>query len=90
MTITPLHGRRHATIRPEDILISREPVQSDAVNSLPGTITRITDRGPFAYITVNVPPEFTCLVFHHTLEEVCLEEKQKVFITFKVSDVNVF
>ncbi len=88
--VTTLQGRRHVTIRPEDILISREPLKSEVVNSLPATITRISDRGTMAYVTVNVPPEFTCLIFHRSLEEMGLEEKQKVFITFKVSAVNTF
>ncbi len=88
--VTALRGRRHASIRPEDILISREPLKSAAVNSLPAIITRISDRGAIVYVTVNVPPEFTCLILHSSLEEAGLEEGQKVFITFKVSAVNVF
>ncbi len=87
---TPLRGERHASIRPEDVLISREPVESDAVNSLTGTITRISDRGSIAYVWVNVPPEFTCLILHPSLEEAGLEEGQKVYITFNVSAVNIF
>ena len=87
---TARQGRRHASIRPEDILISREPQDSGTLNSLTGTITRIDDRGAVAYVTVNVPPEFTCLVLHRMCEEMGLEEKQEVFITFKPSVVNVF
>lgn len=87
---TTLRGRRHASIRPEEILISREPLDSGAANSLPGTISRISDRGSLVYVTVNVPPEFTCLILRRSLEEMGLEEKQKVFITFRVSAVNVF
>ena len=88
--VTALQGRRHASIRPEDIKISREPQDSSALNSLPGTITRIADRGSVFYVTVNVPPQFTCLILPRSLEEMVLEEEQKVFITFKASAVNVF
>jgi len=88
--VTALRGKRHASIRPEDILISREPQSSSALNGLLGTITRIDDRGSVAYVTVNVPPEFVCLVPHPSIEEMGLEEKQKVFITFKTSAMNVF
>ncbi len=88
--VTTLRGRLHASIRPEDILISREPPHPSTLNSLQGTVTRIADRGSVAYITVNVPPEFTCLVLHRSLEEIGLEEKQKVFITPKASAVNIF
>jgi ABC-type sugar transport system ATPase subunit len=88
--VTALRGQRHASIRPENISISKEGLNCSDVNSLLGTIYRITDRGSIAYITVDVPPEFTCLVLQPTLEEMGLEEKQKVFITFKASAVNVF
>ena len=88
--VTPLRGKRHASIRPEDILISREPLNSDTVNSLPGTITRISDRGSIVYVWVDVPPEFACLILHPSLEETGLEEGQKVYITFNVAAVNIF
>jgi ABC-type sugar transport system ATPase subunit len=88
--ITTLRGKRHASIRPEDILISRGPLNSNNINSLSGTITRISDRGSVVYVRVNVPPELTCLILHRSLEEIGLEEGQKVFIAFKVSTVNVF
>ena len=88
--VTTLRGKLHASIRPEDILISREPPHSSTFNSLQGTITRIADRGSVTYLTVNVPPEFICLILHRSLAEIGLEEKQKVFITLKASAVNIF
>ncbi len=87
---TPLRGRLHASFRPEDILISKELLHSSALNSLPGTITRIADRGSVIYLTVKVPPEFTCLITRHSFEEMELGEQQKVFITFKASAVHIF
>ncbi len=87
---TTRRGKLHASIRPEDILISREPPHSSTFNSLQGTITLIADRGSVVYLTVNVPPEFTSLILHRSLEEIGLEEKQKVFITLKASAVNIF
>ena len=88
--VTTRRGRLHASIRPEGILVSREPAHSSTFNSLQGTVTRIADRGSVVYLTVNVPPEFTCLILHRSLEEMGLEEKQKVFIAFKASVVNIF
>ncbi|MDO8687417.1 MAG: ABC transporter ATP-binding protein [Dehalococcoidales bacterium] len=87
---TTLRGKVHASIRPENILISREPLYPNNVNSFQGIITRIADRGSVAYLTIKVPPEFTCLILHPALEEMGLKEQQKIFISFKASDVNVF
>jgi len=88
--ITSLRGRCHASIRAEDIVISKEPIDSEATSSLSGTITRVYDRGSIVHVKIDVPPEFICLILHRSLEEMNLEEGQKVFINFKTTAVNVF
>jgi len=90
MVVTTLCGQRHASIRPESISISREKPDCDGVNCLQGIISQISERGSIAYITVDVPPEFTCLVLQPILEEMGLKEKQTIYITFKASAVNIF
>jgi len=87
---TDLRGRLHASIRPENILISPEPLHSSARNSFGGIITHITDKGSTLYITVNLPPDFICLVTRHSFEEMELAKGQKVYITFKASAVHIF
>jgi len=83
-------GLHHASIRPEDILISSEPIHSSARNCFPGTITTVTDKGSTLYITVNIPPELSCLVTRHSFEEMELHEGKKVFLTFKASSIHLF
>ena len=87
---TQRRGSLKASIRPEDILISRQPPSSSLANCLQGTVTRIIDRGSAIYVKVQVPPEFTCLILRRSLNEINLSEGQQVFITFEASDVNVF
>jgi len=88
--ITDLRGKLHASIRPEDILLSSRPLQSSARNSFKGTITRIASKGSTIYLSINVPPEFVCLVTRHSFEELGLQEGGKVYVTFKASAVHVF
>ncbi len=88
--VTPLRGRLHASLRPEDILISTQPLHSSARNSFLGTITDIVDRGAMIYVTVMVPPDFICLVTRLSLEEMSLERGKQVYITFKASAVHIF
>ncbi len=83
-------GTCHASIRPEDILISLEPIRSSARNCFPGTITGIIDKGATLYITVNLPPDISCLVTRHSFEELELEEGKRVHVTFKASAVHLF
>ena len=88
--VTNLQGKLHASVRPEDILISPEPLHSSARNSFGGTITHIMDRGSTLYLTVNVPPDFVCLITRRSFKEMGLAEGQKVYITFKASATHIF
>ncbi len=83
-------GAHNASIRPEDIIISTEPIKSSARNCLCGTITQILDKGSILYITVDAPPEFSCMVTRHSFEEMELQEGKKVYMTFKASSVHLF
>ncbi|MFP3974929.1 MAG: tungstate ABC transporter ATP-binding protein WtpC [Chloroflexota bacterium] len=88
--VTDVRGKRHASVRPEDILLSNEPVHSSARNSFKGKVNHIVDRGSTIYLTVAVPPDFICLVTRRSFEEMNLQEGSDVYITFKASAVHVF
>ncbi|MFQ5925474.1 MAG: ATP-binding cassette domain-containing protein [Dehalococcoidia bacterium] len=88
--VTELRGKLHASLRPEDILISREPLRSSARNCLRGTITDINDRGSTLYLTVSTPLDFICLVTRRSFEEMGLRVGEEVYITFKASAIHVF
>ncbi|NLE07665.1 MAG: ABC transporter ATP-binding protein [Dehalococcoidales bacterium] len=79
-----------ASIRPEDIIISLEPIHSSARNCFRGTITRILDKGSILYITAGIPPELTSLVTRHSFEEMELKEGNQVYLTFKASSIHLF
>jgi len=83
-------GPHHASIRPEDILISSEPIRSSARNCFPGTITHVIDRGSTLYVTVSIPPDLSCLVTRHSFEEMGLHEGRRVYVTFKASSIHLF
>jgi molybdopterin-binding protein len=88
--VTSARGRVHASLRPEDISISMEPLSSTARNSFCGTIVEIIDRGTLVLVTVNVPPEFSCLVTSKSFSELNLRKGVRVWISFKASAINVF
>ena len=88
--VTELRGKLHASVRPEDILISTEPLHSSARNSFGGTITHVMDRGSTLYLTVSLPPDFICLVTRRSFEEMGLAEGKKVYITFKATAMHIF
>jgi len=83
-------GANRATIRPEDILLSLEPLHSSARNTFAGEIIRITDKGSTLYITVDLPPEISVLITRNSFREMNLSRGMKVYVTFKASAVHTF
>ncbi|MBS3783432.1 MAG: ATP-binding cassette domain-containing protein [Anaerolineae bacterium] len=88
--VTDLTGPAHASIRPEDIIISRDPLRSSARNHFRGRIVEIANRGTLIYVTISIPPAFTCAITRRSLEELALEQDKAVHIAFKASAVHVF
>jgi len=72
--VTELSGKLHASVRPEDILVSKEPLISSARNSLKGTITSISDRGSTIHLTVSTPLDFVCIVTRRSFDELNIEK----------------
>ncbi|MBN2098127.1 MAG: ABC transporter ATP-binding protein [Dehalococcoidia bacterium] len=87
---TAARGSVHLALRPEDIILSPEPLRSTARNAFEGTITQVLDRGAVLYVTVTIPPEFVCLVTRQAQEELNLRKGVRVWITFKASAIHVF
>jgi molybdenum ABC transporter ATP-binding protein len=83
-------GEVRLSLRPEDILLSEERIRSTARNSLQGVVTDVRDRGSVVYVTVRVPPEFTCLITRQSMEELGIARGVQVWVTFKASAVHVF
>ena len=88
--VTDLTGPVHGSIRPEEIIISREPLRSSARNSFRGYIVDIADRGTLVYVAVRVPPDFTCVITRRSLEEMQLCKGLEINIAFKASAVHIF
>ncbi len=101
LTITALSSLAepaHFSIRPEDIILSREKLTSSIRNSFQGKITMIANRGTLIYITLEVstsqkqkpPIPFIVAITHRSLEELDLRINDKINLSFKASAVHVF
>jgi molybdopterin-binding protein len=88
--VTTQRGKCHASLRPEDIIVSHAPFPSSARNSFSGTITSIIDKGSTLLIAVKVPPDFVCLVTRNSFDAMELSVGTRIYLTFKASAVNVF
>lgn len=91
-------GQARGSIRPEDIILSRRPIQSSARNHFPGKVQEISDRGPFVYVTVGLTGDgekqgsllLTTLITHRSLEEMELQAGDEIFLAFKASALHIF
>jgi molybdate transport system ATP-binding protein/molybdate/tungstate transport system ATP-binding protein len=83
-------GDVYATIRPEDILVSRTPFISSARNSLRGTITGIANNGMFVKLTVDAGVPIVSVLTRQGFEEMDLDIGDEVYLTFKAAAVHVF
>lgn len=82
-------GRVAIYVRPEDIIVSRERVESSARNSLRGGIVSVEDFDSVVRLKVDVGKVFTVQITRRSLREMGLNVGQEVFLTFKASSVNL-
>lgn len=91
-----------ATLRPEDILLSLEPLHSSARNSFLGQIVNMEDRGGIIRVTLEPIPglsdsktesgstPFVAVITRRSKEDMGLKVGMRVYFTFKASCVNLF
>jgi len=83
-------GAVHVTIRPEDIIVSRERISSSARNSLKGKVVAIVEKGPLIYVTVYCGMELTSAITRESLKDMQIMIDDEIFMTFKAQNVNLF
>ena len=83
-------GEVYASIRPEDILVSRLPIESSARNSFQGKIKAISDTGTIVRITVDTGVPFIAAITRRSFQDMDLRLGMDVYLTFKAMDVHVF
>jgi molybdate/tungstate transport system ATP-binding protein len=79
------------TIRPEEIVLSREPIKSSMRNSFPGRVTAIITRGLSYEVTAlcgNL--SLTALVTRGALQELALTPDCPLYLSFKSAAVHTF
>ncbi len=96
--VTEREGAVHASIRPEDIILSRNALHSSARNCFQGRIVDIANRGTIIYVMVRVPPDapedvatdFVCVITRRSLEEMDIREGRRIYLAFKAAAVHIF
>jgi molybdate/tungstate transport system ATP-binding protein len=82
-------GKITIHVRPEDIILSRSPIESSARNSLEGAIVGLEEIGSIVRLKVNVGRVFTVQITRKSFAEMGLNVGQEIYITFKASSVQL-
>ena len=82
-------GKISVHVRPEDILVSTEPLHSSARNVFRGTIIGVTDVGSTVRLSVDAGKKFSVQITKKSLNEMNLNVGSEVYLTFKASSVSV-
>jgi len=88
--VTEKTGKANISIAPEDIILSRHPLDSSARNSFPGRITQIAGEGERVRLRINTGVEFVALLTKRSFQEMGLNIDSRVYLTFKTSSVKVY
>ncbi len=82
-------GNTTIYIRPEDIILSTQPLISSARNTFKGKITEVLDSGPVVRLKVKAGKDFTVQVTKRSFNEMQLNLDSSVFLAFKASSVQI-
>ena len=84
------HGGRVAVrVRPEDIIVSKAPVETSARNSYSGRIVGIEESGSIIRLRIDAGRVFTAQITRRTLTEMGLNIGSEVYISFKAAAVEL-
>ena len=82
-------GNVSVFVRPEDIILSAQPIISSARNTFEGRITEISDLGSIVKLRVKAGKDFTVQITKRSFNEMQLNLDSKVFLAFKASAVQM-
>ena len=82
-------GPAHAVLRPEDLLLSREPVPGSARNRFAAVVSRVERVGPVSYVHLDVGRPLTAAVTTASAEELGLAPGIAVVVTVKATAIHL-
>ena len=82
-------GEISVFVNPQDIIISKRPLESSARNHFKGRITEISDLESLVKLKVDVGKVFTVQITKRSFNEMKLNLDADVYIAFKASSVQV-
>lgn len=85
-----IQGDVTLTLRPEDIILAAHKIESSARNNFRGKVKKITDRGIYHEITIDIGLQLVVYVTRQSIENLDLKVGKDIWTMFKASAVHVF
>jgi molybdopterin-binding protein len=82
-------GPAHAVLRPEDLLLSREPIAGSARNRFAAVVSRVERVGPVSYVHLDAGRPLTAAVTTASAEELALHPGIDVVVTVKATAIHL-
>lgn len=89
-TLTEKRGTVNFSVRPDEITISKEKMQTSARNTIYGKVREIVDTGSLIRLVINTGELFTVFITQKSLKELDISIGSDVWLYFKVHAVHVF
>ena len=84
-------GKVRVGLRPEDIIISTEPIRSSARNEFRATVESIEELGPLVRVHLSLGDiTLTAFITRSSMLELGVEKGKEVYVSFKASALHVF
>jgi len=88
-TTNTIRGPVTVSIRPEEIVVSKIPLQSSARNVFKGKVTEASDRGNNVQLKADVGREFTALITRKSFDEMQVTIGSDVYLVIKAQAIQV-
>ncbi len=88
-TSTPIIGRVSLHVRPQDIIISKDWIETSARNQFRGPITGVNERNGIVLIDIDVGEVFSVQITRKSFNEMSLKLGDPVNISFKASSITL-
>jgi molybdate transport system ATP-binding protein len=83
-------GDVYVSIRPEDILVSKRPLEASVRNVMPGTVEDLLYIGAMVRLSIDAGLRFLVLLTRQGFEDLEIGKGDAVWIAFKAASVHVF
>ncbi|ACS33939.1 tungstate ABC transporter ATP-binding protein WtpC [Thermococcus gammatolerans] len=85
------NGKVRVGLRPEDIIISTEPIKSSARNEFKALVESIEELGPLVRVHLSLGDiTLTAFITRSSMLELGVEKGKEVYVSFKASALHVF